>query len=93
MAIKKIKSARARDILGQLMDEAFYKGNDFIIEKGRKPMAVIIPFDEYKRIKRMREEDFKIFDEIWEAQKGVKVKDVEKDISEAIKEVRLKNKK
>lgn len=36
------------------------------------------------------EEDFKIFDEIWKVQKGIKAKDAEKDISEAIKEVRLK---
>ena len=93
MAVKKIKSAKARNILGQIMDEVYYLGGDYILEKGRKEMAVIISIDEYKRMKQERQKDFKIFHEIWESNKNLAVNQVEKDVSDAIREVRTKTKR
>lgn len=93
VAAKKIKSAQARNILGQIMDEVYYRGGDYILEKGRKEMAVIISIEEYKRMKKERLDDFRIFHEIWENNKDLAVNQAEKDISGAIREVRSKTKR
>lgn len=54
MSVKRIKSGKARGLLGQIMNEVYYKGNDFIVERGKKAMAVIISIDEYEKIQKER---------------------------------------
>lgn len=88
MAAKHIKSARVRDLLGQIMEEVYYKGNDYIVEKGAKEMAAIISIDEYRRMQKERSEDFKVFDEIWNENRGVSSQEAEEVAARAIREVR-----
>lgn len=90
MTAKRIKSAKVRDLLGQVMEEVYYKGHDYIVEKGNKEVAAIISIDEYKRIQREREEDFNIFDKIWKENKDFSSLRVKKDTILAIREVRKK---
>lgn len=90
MAAKRIKSAKVRDLLGQVMEEVYYKGHDYIVEKGNKEVAAIISIDEYKRIQREREEDFTVFEEIWKENKNFSSLQVKEDASQAIKEARKK---
>ncbi len=55
MSVKRIKSGKARDLWGQIMNEVYYKGNDFIVERGKKAMAVIISIEEYEKIQKERD--------------------------------------
>ena len=49
---RKIDVTTARRQLGTLLDEVFYKGDIFTIERKGKPLAQIIPFKEVKIIGR-----------------------------------------
>jgi antitoxin (DNA-binding transcriptional repressor) of toxin-antitoxin stability system len=40
---KTINAGKARVNLGRMLDEVFYKGEQFIIERDGRPMAVVIP--------------------------------------------------
>lgn len=86
--LKTVNALRARQNLGQLLEEVFYKGNQFIIQRAGKSMAVVISPEEYGMYLKQREEDMKVFDEISKKNKGVGLKDVETDVNEAIKAVR-----
>lgn len=90
---KTVQSSRVRDILGELMEKSFYQGYSFIIERAQKPMVAIVPIDMYQSFRKQREEDFKIFEKIWERNQNINQNRIEKDIAEAVIEVRKDTKK
>lgn len=85
---KTTTAIKARRNLGQLLEEAFYKGDEFIIERAGKPMAVLIPVQEFENWLRQREKDFGVLDEIKAQNRQKSPENIEKDVDEAIKEVR-----
>ena len=40
---KIINAGKARVNFGQMLDEVYYKGDQFIIERAGKPMAAVVP--------------------------------------------------
>lgn len=78
----------ARRNLGQLLEEVFYRGDQVVIERAGKPMAVVISPSEYEAYRKQREQDMKVFDEIREKSKGIESEAIEKDVQEAIEVVR-----
>jgi prevent-host-death family protein len=89
--LKTINALKARRNLGQLLEEVFYKGDQFVIQRAGKSMAVVISPEEYETYRKQRGQDMKIFDEIRKKNKGAKAEEVEKDVQEAVKAVRSKN--
>ena len=89
--LKTINALKARRNLGQLLEEVFYKGDQFVIERAGKPMAVVISPSEYEAYKRQREQDMKVFDEIRKKNKGAELEEVQRDVQEAIEAVRREN--
>lgn len=86
--IRTINALKARQNFGEMLEEVFYNKDHFIIKRRDKAMAVIVPISEYERWQRQREEDFSIFDEIREKNKGFSSEEVERDVALAIKKVR-----
>lgn len=84
---KTTTAIKARQNLGQLLEEAFYRGDEFVIERAGKPMAVLIPIQEFERLQAQKESDFAVFDEI-RGKAEIRSEDVEKDVAQAVKEVR-----
>ncbi len=41
--VKKINALRARQTLGTMLEEVFYRDEQFIIERAGKPMAAVVP--------------------------------------------------
>jgi len=87
-SLKTINALKARQNLGQLLEEVFYKGDQFVIQRAGKSMAVVISPEKYETYLRQRKEDMKIFDQIRKKNKGVSLKEIEADVKEAIKSVR-----
>ena len=46
-----ISAIKARQNLGEMLNRVLLKHDEFIIERGGKPMAAVIPIDQLKRIK------------------------------------------
>ena len=42
-SVKKINAMRVRQSLGELLNEVFYRGDAFIVERDGKPLAAIVP--------------------------------------------------
>ena len=88
MARKILDTNSVRDRLGEILDEAHYNGNEFIIQRRGKSLAAIIPYERYEQLERQRASAFKVFHEIWEANAGVDPEEVAKDVARAVAEVR-----
>lgn len=88
MARKIVDTNNVRDRLGEILDEAHYQGNEFVIQRRGKPLAALIPYSRYEQLERRRQEAFRVFHEIWEANKDFDPEEVAADVEKALEEVR-----
>lgn len=87
-AVRVIPAVEARVHLGEIMKRSFKKGERFIVEKAGIPMIVILSVEEYSRLIRDREEEFKIFDKIRSNIPDIPAEEMEKDVNKAIQAIR-----
>jgi prevent-host-death family protein len=51
-SIKKINAMRVRQNLGEILNEIYYRGDTFIVERDGKPLAALVPLsllDEWQK--------------------------------------------
>jgi prevent-host-death family protein len=90
---KTINAMKARRNFGQLLEEAFYKGDQFIVERAGKPMAAVIPIQQYMQWKEQRERFFAMIDEVRERNKDIPPERIEAEVEEAVRAVRKEKQK
>ncbi len=54
--LKKISALKARQNLGQIINEVAFRGNDYIIEQAGRPLVAIIGFEKYHQLQRNYDE-------------------------------------
>lgn len=89
---KRITAIKARQNLGELLEEVYYKNDHFIITRRNKAMAAVIPLEEYERFLEQRQQDFSVLEEIRAANQGKSPQEVERDVAAALARVRAKKK-
>jgi prevent-host-death family protein len=83
---KIIGAYEARRRFGQLIEEAFYKKDSFIIERAGRPMAVLVPIEDYHKWQQLaRDQVFRMVEQVWERTKEVPPEELEQDIAQALK--------
>lgn len=85
-----ISAMKVRQNLGQIMNEASLRGDDFIIERAGKPVAALVSMDKYRIIERDREKARVALDTIRGKMKNAVPDDVDELISEAVTVIRKK---
>jgi prevent-host-death family protein len=86
---KTIAAYEARRKFGQLIAEAFYRNDSFVIERSGRPMAVIVPVDAYERWKRLaKERTFAMLEEVWQRTQNVPDEVLEQEIAQALQTLR-----
>lgn len=85
---KKISAMKARQNLGQIMNEVAIRGDDYIIERAGKPLVAIIDMEKYQRIEEDRQEALQAVRSIWSKMDGDDAEEVEGIIGEAIRATR-----
>ncbi|HXF63688.1 MAG TPA: type II toxin-antitoxin system Phd/YefM family antitoxin [Caldilineaceae bacterium] len=79
----------ARRKFGQLLEETFYQKDHFIVERSGRPMAVLVPVDDYQKWQRLsKERVFALLEEVWERTRAVPEAELEADISQALATLR-----
>jgi prevent-host-death family protein len=69
--IQKIKTTRAREIFGQLVDRVAYSRKPVLLERRGKPLAVLVPMEDWDLLKILLEEEEDRID-IRESRKALK---------------------
>jgi prevent-host-death family protein len=50
--VKTINAMKARQNFGQMLEEVYYKGDQFVIERASKPMAAIVPLSQLEELQK-----------------------------------------
>jgi prevent-host-death family protein len=87
---KTISAMKARQNLGQIMNEVALRGDDFVIERAGKPVAVLVSMDKYKILTKDREKALETVNRIREKLAKEKPQSIEELIGEAVCSVRRK---
>jgi prevent-host-death family protein len=66
---RKLSAVEARKHLGEILEGVFYRGDEVVIERAGKPMAVVIPAHLYENIERDRRRFFELIEMNWEKNK------------------------
>lgn len=85
---KTVTALDARKKLGQLLEEVYYQGNQFIVERAGKPMAVVVPVEQYRQWKERRERFFAMVDEVRARNQDTPPEVIEAEVAKAVREVR-----
>jgi antitoxin YefM len=72
---KVVSAFKARQNLGQILDEARYQGSRFLVERAGKPMAVVVGIEEWESILETLAElnDPEYLDSIREARREIEL--------------------
>ena len=88
--IKKVNALKARQNLGQLVEEVYYKGDQYIIERAGKPMAAVVPLWQLEDRGKRRERIFSMVQKVWRTTEKVKPALIKRDVETAVRAVRAK---
>jgi prevent-host-death family protein len=86
--LKKITALKARQNLGQVLEEVYYKGDRYIIERAGKPMAAVVPLWQLEAWQQRRAQFFGTVEEVWEQNKDISPDVIEQEVTEAVNAVR-----
>lgn len=88
--IKTVNALKARKNLGQLLEEVYYKGDQYVIERAGRPMAAVVPVWQLEEWQKRRRRYFGTVEEVWQKNKKVKPDVIEREVEEATRAIRAK---
>jgi prevent-host-death family protein len=90
-----ISAVEARKRLGEVLESVYYRGDEVIIERAGKPMAVVIPSRRYEAFERekQRAKDrlIEMIEEVHARNKDLDEKEIERLVEEEIQAVRAEH--
>lgn len=85
---KRLSAVQARRGFGQLLEEVFYRGDQVLVERAGRVMAVVVPPEVYEQWKKQREEDFRVFQELQGRNEAADPEGVSEDVRQGLSQVR-----
>ncbi len=86
-----MNALKARQNLGQLLEEVYYKDDQYVIERAGRPMAAVVPVWQLEDWKKRRSRLFGAVREVWRKNQKEKTEVIEREVEEAVSKVRTKN--
>ena len=86
--VKKVNALKARQNLGKLLEEVYYQGDQFIIERAGKAMAAVVPLWQLEEWQQRRERLFAAVEDVHQLNQKVKPDIIERDVQDALRAVR-----
>ncbi len=86
--MRSVDAVVLRKNLGQYVNEAYYRGDEFIIKRAGKPVAALVPLSDLEKLASLRAGGMKALKRVWARNKGIPLSTIQKDIREAIAAVR-----
>jgi prevent-host-death family protein len=88
--LKKISAMKARQNLGQLLNEVSIRGDSYIIERAGKPLAALVDMERFQQLQKDQESALQAVRDIWQKMKGADVWEIQETIGEAVRSARKK---
>jgi prevent-host-death family protein len=87
---KRVSALTARRNFGQLLEEVYYRGNRYVIERAGRPMAAVVPVAELAESRKRRARFFYAVQELWEKNRVVPSATLDAEVVEAVRAVRAR---
>ena len=87
---KTLTALKARQNLGEILEEVYYRDGQYIIERAGKPMAAVVPLWQLRTREEHRRRMFGMLDQLWKAPVKASPAAIEREVSEAVRAVRAK---
>ena len=86
--VHKVNALKIRRDLGQLLEEVYLKGDQYVIERNGRPMAAVVPVWQLKEWQERRAHFFGMVDELRRTGKKRSPQAVEREVRAAVRAVR-----
>jgi prevent-host-death family protein len=86
--LKKISAMKARQNLGQIMNEVSLRGDDYIIERAGKPLVAVVSMEKFQALQKDQVAARSALEKVWAKIKDEDPKAVAKIINEAVESAR-----
>ncbi len=86
--VKRVTALKTRQNLGQLLEEVYYRGDQYIIERAGKPMAAVVPVWQLEEWQQRQRRVFETVDKVRRKNKGRAASLIEREVDEAVHAVR-----
>lgn len=86
--LKKISAMKARQNLGQLLNEVSLRGDAYIIERAGKPLAALVDLERFQQLQQDQEAALMAVRNIWKKMAGADAREIQGAVEEAISAVR-----
>jgi prevent-host-death family protein len=84
MLHKKISAMKARQNLGQLLNEVSIRGDSYVIERAGKPLAALVDMERFQQLQEDQNAALQSLKGIWDKMKGADSREAQQAIEEAI---------
>ena len=89
--LKKISAMKARQNLGQLLNEVSIRGDSFIIERAGKPLAVLVDMERFELLQEDQNFALQALKKVWETMAGADPQEIQEAIEAAEKIAKEEN--
>jgi prevent-host-death family protein len=83
--LKKISAMKARQNLGQLLNEVSIRGDSFVIERAGKPLAALVDMERFQQLQEDQSSALQALKKAWEKMAGADHQEIQEAIEEAEK--------
>jgi prevent-host-death family protein len=85
---KTVSTADMCEKLDEILEQVRERGDRYVIERDGKPVAAVVPFEQFERVEKARERFSALVEKIHERNKDVDPEVVEREVEAAIRETR-----
>ena len=85
---RRLSAVEARKRFGEILEGVYYRGDEVLIERAGKKMAVVIPLERYEAMERARDRFMELVEKNWEQNRDVPPEEMEEAIGRAIRKAR-----
>lgn len=89
--LKKISAMKARQNLGQLLNEVSIRGDSYIIERAGKPLAALVDMERFQQLQEDQDAALQELKKVWEKMAGADPQEIQEAIEEAEKIAKEEN--
>jgi len=82
--VRKVTAMKVRNNLGHLLAEVYYRGDEVVIERAGRAMAMLVPGGRYEQFQQNRKERFRILGRIRAKAKKTPAKKLDAALDEAV---------
>ncbi|MCX5889899.1 MAG: type II toxin-antitoxin system Phd/YefM family antitoxin [Deltaproteobacteria bacterium] len=82
--LKKISAMKARQNLGQLLNEVSIRGDSYIIERAGKALAALVDMERFQQLQEDRNAALQAVKNIWQKMQEADAQEVQEAIKEAV---------